>query len=317
MRVINVSRLPVRVEHIDQRQDVVRSGRRTDLHPDRVADLADQLHVRAVEVAGAFTDPDEVCGDVVRRVGARVDAGHRPLVLEQQSLVAAVHLHRAELVGVDTAGGHELHGPVDLPGQRLVPPAGRAGRDEVLVPQVHLAQVRVATGGESPHEVQGRRGHVVHAQQPSRVRDPGRLGELSAVDRIASIGGQFLLAPLLHRCRPRLGVLTGKPPELDHRHAARIGEHGGHLQQRPQLAPQRVGAAGVERLGAVPALKQERLAPCHRRQALLQQVALAGEHQRRQRAQLGGDLGDGVHVRIVRLLQSGQPAPGVEVDTHR
>ena len=62
---------------------------RAELHADRVADLRGELDVRAVELAGALADPEEVAGHVVRQLRARVDAGQRELVVEQQRLVAA------------------------------------------------------------------------------------------------------------------------------------------------------------------------------------------------------------------------------------
>ena len=120
-----------------------------------------------------------------RLPGARVDAGQRRLVVEQQRLVRGVELDGAELLRVGPAGVHEVQRVVDLAGELLVALPGRGRLHEVLVPGVHLAQVGVAAGGEGAHQVQRRGGGVVHPLQPLGVRDAGRLGEVEAVDRVA------------------------------------------------------------------------------------------------------------------------------------
>ena len=112
--------LVVGVELGGERERVVGRRGRAELDADRVADVREQLDVRAVELAGALADPDEVAGDVVGLLGARVDAGQRVLVLQDQRLVAGVEVDPVELVGVGADGLHERQRPVDLPGQLLV-----------------------------------------------------------------------------------------------------------------------------------------------------------------------------------------------------
>ena len=113
--------LAVRVERVDQRERVVRrSSVGPSFTPIGLRILRQQLDVRAVELAGALADPEEVRGDVVGLAGPRVDAGQRALVLEQQRLVAGVDVDAGERVGVDAAGAHELQRPVDLAGEALV-----------------------------------------------------------------------------------------------------------------------------------------------------------------------------------------------------
>ena len=107
--------------------------------------------MRAVELPGALTDPDHVRGDVVGQPGARVDAGQRALVVEQQRLVAGVELDPVELLRVGPAGVHERQRAVDLAGQPLVALPGRDSAHEVLVPGVDLAQVGVAAVVKARH----------------------------------------------------------------------------------------------------------------------------------------------------------------------
>ena len=106
--------------------------------------------MRAVELPGALADPQQMRRDVVRQPGAAVDAGQRPLVLQEQRLVARVELDAVELLRVDAAGVHERERAVDLAGELLVALPGRALRDEVLVPGVRLVQVGVAAVRERP-----------------------------------------------------------------------------------------------------------------------------------------------------------------------
>ena len=67
--------------------------------------------------------------------------------------------------------------------------------------------------------------------------------------------------------RAGLGELAGDAADLHRGHARRVGEHDGHLEDDLQLVPDGVGAEGVERLGAVAGLEQERLAVGHRAEA--------------------------------------------------
>ena len=82
-------------------------------------------------------------------------------------------------VGVDAAGPHEVHGPVDLGGQLLVAAALGAGGDELLVPGVHPGEVGETALGERPDEVQRRRRLVVRLHEPLGVGDPGGVLEVA------------------------------------------------------------------------------------------------------------------------------------------
>ncbi len=54
------ARLAVRVQGCDQRQHILRAGRRADLDRDRVADPARELDVGTTGITGALADPQQV-----------------------------------------------------------------------------------------------------------------------------------------------------------------------------------------------------------------------------------------------------------------
>ena len=242
-----------------------RRGRRTELHADRVADLREVVDVRAVEVAGALADPQEVRRRVVRRAGARVDARHRPLVVHQQALVARVELDAAQLVEVGARRLHELDGAVDVVRQALVRLVRRV-LGEALVPAVHFAQVGEATLGERADQIDRRRGRVVALQQPGRVGAARALGEVEAVDDVAAVGGQRDVAAGLGVARARLGELPGHPPHLHDRHRGAVCQHHRHLQHRLDAVADLLGRRPGEGLGAVAALQQEGTTGCRARE---------------------------------------------------
>ena len=183
----------------------------------------------AVELAGALTDPQEVAGGVVGQLGARVDAGQRALVVQQQGLVGGEELGALERLEVRAAGGHELHGAVDLAGQLLVGGVRRVGR-EALVPRVHLAQVGEAALREGADQVQRGRGGVVGLHHAARVVGAGFRGEVVAVDDVAAEGRQRHAVAGLVVGGARLGELAGHAAHLDDRHGGAVGQHDGHLQ---------------------------------------------------------------------------------------
>jgi hypothetical protein len=127
-----------------------------------------------------------------------------------------------------------------------------------------------------------------------------------AVDHVAAVG---LQAQRVDVGRAGLGVLAGDPGHLDHRKAGAVGEHDGHLQQGPDVgADVRLGVVG-ERLGAVSALQQERLAAGHRGELAGQLLDLRGHRHRRHALQHRPHRGGltGVPARLLggRLAQRG------------
>ncbi len=296
------------IEPVDQGQQVRRSRQGAKFDANRVVDAAGELDVRAVQRPGPLADPQEVRGHVVGQAGAGVDPGEGAFVFEQQRLVAGVELHRAELLRICAACAHERQRAVDLAREFLIPLPGRALPHEVLVPRVHLPQVGVASGGERAAQVQRRGRVVVGGQQPARVRPPRPRGEVQAVDRVAAVGGQHGAVARLGGGGPGLGELPRHAADLDDWHAGRVGEHDGDLQQRPKLGLDPIRGRAEERLRAVTALEHEGLPARHRGEPVLEQVALAREHQRRKPGQVlkrGTQLG---RLRPLRLLR-GRPAP--------
>ncbi len=112
---------------LDQLEHVLRAGVRSDLDGDGIADLAGELDVGAVGIAGALPDPQQVSRQVSRyaRSARRSGQGAHS---QQQGLVAGVELHRAELPRVSPARVHERDRPVNLARQLLVALPGQALR---------------------------------------------------------------------------------------------------------------------------------------------------------------------------------------------
>ena len=255
--------------------------------------------------------------------GAGVDAGQRPLVVQQQRLVRGVELDRAHRVEVGAAGGHEPHRLVDVLGDPVVAGVGRVG-DEAAVPVVHVAQVGEPALGERAHEVQRRRAGVVGPDQALRVGRARLGGEGEVVDHVAAVGRQGHALTGLVVAAARLGVLAGHPADLDDRRARAVGQHGRHLQDGLDPVADVVGGRGDERLGAVTPLQDESLAARGLGQAAPQDVALASEHQRRIGRQRPHGVVQGARVRPRGLLGGRKVTPGVEagedvggcVDTH-
>ena len=176
---------------------------------------------------------------------------------------------------------------------------------------MHLTKVGVAAVGERADQVQRRGRRMVSAEQSGRIRTACSGDEREVVDRVASIGRQRHPAACLTAVRPRLAELPSHPGDLHNRHAGRVGKHDRHLQESLDLVAHLVGRQVDERLGAVPALQQERFSPRHRRHLLTKGVALPREHQRREGRQVAGHLVDRGPVGPVRLLRRGEGADGI------
>ena len=209
--------LAVRVELIDQGECVLCGGGRAQLHADGVADLGEEVYVCIVDAAGALANPQEVCGGVVGQLGARIDAGQGALVVQNQGLVADVHVGGLEGFEVHAACFHELEGATDFVGGLLVAFVGGVG-GEAAVPLVYGAQVCEAALGEGAHQVQGGGAGVVAAQHTLGVVHTGFGGEVETVDGLAAEGGQCDVAAGFHVCGAGLGELTRHAAHLHHRH---------------------------------------------------------------------------------------------------
>ncbi len=101
----------VRVEGFDQREDVLRGGRRADLDGHRIADLTRELDVGAAGSTGTLPDPQQVIRQPVGAPAPHVGSGQRPLIVQKQGLVAGVEFHRTGLLRIQQ--------PAQLPGLYL------------------------------------------------------------------------------------------------------------------------------------------------------------------------------------------------------
>ena len=154
---------------------------------------------------------------------------------------------------------------------------------------------------------------MVGLDQPLRVRHACFGGEVEAVDGVAAVRREGHALAGLEVGGARLGVLAGEPAELHHRHGGGVRQDDRHLQEHPELVADVVGRGARERLGAVAALEEERLALRDLAELDLEVVALTGEDQRRQRAQArdGGVDRDGVRVgRLLRRARARAATPG-------
>src|SRR5450631_699923 len=89
-------RIVVRIEHVDQPQQLVRLERGAAFQPDRILDAAEIFDMAVVELAGTVADPDHMArGRIVTAAGG-IDPGEGLLVAEQQRLVAGIEIGGAE-----------------------------------------------------------------------------------------------------------------------------------------------------------------------------------------------------------------------------
>ncbi|CAB5631578.1 Uncharacterised protein [Pseudomonas aeruginosa] len=212
-------------------------------------------------------------------------------------------------------------GAVDLAGALADPrPVGRTEVDpallvlaqhrQLVVEQQHLVAgpdrrgIRLLPGRGVPaqvaHDVARRR---VALEDPLRV-GPALLGMgLAAVDHVAAIDRQGLLADLLVRLGTRLGVLPGDAPDADHRPPAGQAQGAGQQFQHGGLARHVLGMVVVHVLGAVAALHHQRLAAGDPRQGRAQGQDVAGADQRRTAAQVRLHVAQARRIAPFGLLQ--------------
>ena len=125
---------------------------------------------------------------------------------------------------------------------------------------VDLRQVGEAALGEGPQQVQRRRRLVVRGEEPVGVGGAGRrVGATSLTMWPRKRRQGRAPRPSRSASERGLGELAGDAADLHHRHAGRVGEHHGHLQDDLQLVADGVGGEVVEGLGAVAGLQQEGL----------------------------------------------------------
>ena len=119
--------------------------------------------MRSVQLSRAFAHPQQVRAAAVPLVGEAVLPRQRFLEGKQQRFVGGVEvdLMQYRIAGkVHSAGRHEAHRTIDLSRDLLVALTLRRAGDELLVPQVDLAEVGKASLGERAQQVECRRALV-------------------------------------------------------------------------------------------------------------------------------------------------------------
>ena len=268
--------------------------------------------MRAVELAGAIADPEEMSRAVVPVVGDGVLPGERLLVVQEQRLVRRVEVDLVQLpfgVQVDTARRHEAHGAFDLTSKGFVSEAFGAGGHEVLVPRMDLGEVGVTAFRERAEQVECRGGLVVAAQEPLGVGSASCSLEREVVDDVTTEAGQLDAVARLRIRRAGLRELAGDAPDLHRRHTGPVGEDHRHLQNDLELVPDAVRRKRAERLGAVTGLEHEGFPIRGESQRIGQGASLTGEDERWNLAEL---IGDGAQLGLGPrgLLRDGTVTPG-------
>ena len=113
----------VRVQGVDQRQQIVRLHRRSAFDADRVLDPAHELDMGPVQLARALADPQHVGRGVEPFARTAVQPRQGALDIQQQGLVRGEDLDPAQVrmgLGRDADGLHEGQGLGDLLGQFAV-----------------------------------------------------------------------------------------------------------------------------------------------------------------------------------------------------
>jgi hypothetical protein len=222
--------------------------------------------VGAVELPRPLADPQHVRRAVVPLAGEGVLAGESFLVAQDEGLVAGGDVGGVQLgggLGVDAAGGHEPKSAVDAVGHLLVASPLGAGGHELLVPGVHTGEVGETALGEGAKEVQRRGRLVVRSDQALGVGVAGRAGEQDVVHHVAAERRQLDALDGLGVARPWFGELAGDAAHLHQGHPRGVREDHGHLEDDLELVADGIRGEGVEGLGAVARLEQERFSGGH------------------------------------------------------
>ena len=253
------SLLAIRVEAVDEREHLIACRGRTKLDPNRVTHARQQLDMSALLLARPLPHPQEVGRRVVGLARTRINARHRRLILQKQSLMRGIQVHVAQRLKINARCSHELDRAVNVGGQRLVARIRRI-RHEALIPTVYLPQIRIAALREGADQVQRRRRMIIQGQEALRVGF-ARLGsEFERVDRVAAIARQRHAVARLQVGGTRLGVLPRDTTNLDDRQRRTVRQDDSHLQQRLDLQTHVIGGRLREGFGTVSTHQHESLA---------------------------------------------------------
>ena len=251
----------------------------------------------AVALARAVADPQLMGREEVQTIA--LGPQQRALVVEHEHLVACVQLDRTQRAVLDATRRHEPQAAVDLGGDPLIALAGAGAAHEVHVPLVQVVQIRQAGSRNRAGQVHRRRRVGVRAHEPAGVRPPCLQRRLQRVDHVAAVRRHASHVGLR---APWLGVLASDAPHLDDRHRGPVRQNHSHLQERPDRPAQvRLGVVD-EGLRAIPALQQERLAPCDHPEPVLEPVDFCRYRDRRDALQYPTDTRDLLGIRPFGLL---------------
>ena len=126
----------------------------------------------AVQLAGAFADPQHMGRGVEPVAGTAVQPRQGAFDVQQQGFVAGEDLDPAQIgmgLGRDADGLHEGQGLGDLVGQLAVLGARRIVAGESERPAVDIVEVGIAAPGKGAQQVQRRGGLVVGPDQALRI----------------------------------------------------------------------------------------------------------------------------------------------------
>ena len=174
---------------------------------------------------------------------------------------------------------------------------------------MHGAQIGEAALGIRANEVECHRTRRISAQQTVGVRDARLRRRGQIVHGVAAVRRQTRDG--LDVGTARLRELARHPADLHDRNAGGVGEDDRHLQERPELVPDLIGADAGERLRAVAALKEERLAPRHTGEPVAQRVAFVRHDKARRMLELSNRGGKLRSIRPSRLLHRHQLPPAL------
>ena len=205
--------------------------------------------------------------------------------------------------GVEPDGAHEAERLGDTVSQLLVALGLRAVLDEAEHPAMHVFQIGVAAGGEGAQQIERRRRLTIPLQLPARIGNARFRREGDVVDDIAAIGRQAHAIDRLQVGRARLGELTRHAAHFHDGRGGGEGHHHRHLKEHAEEVADIVGRVLFETLGAIAALKQERLTALRCAQRPFELSRFARKNQRRIFGELRLGFGERGRVRIGRALR--------------
>src|SRR5262249_33502684 len=146
---------------------------------------------------------------------------------QEQGLVAGVETRRAHLKVLLSRHAEQridLHGSLDLVGERLVARLDRRALHKLELPAMRVLKRCVASVEQSPQEVERGSRLAICLELAARIGSARLCRELRTVDDVPAITRQLLAGSRLGRRGTRLGELAGNATNLHHLRIAAEGE---------------------------------------------------------------------------------------------